>query len=207
MGGPGSGWYCRGHARPTTDDHHSIDIRRWKREGLLEPRQKFGLQWQTADGKVDASVTVRTGPDRVILSYRYRRAGEREWRKARYPVLLDWTACHLGGRRPWFLCPGCGRRVAILYLWHPFMCRQCLLLAYPSQRESRAERMWRRVDRLRRRLGWPRDGFTSSGPRPKGMHRKTFARLCAQHEVAEEALLLEVIARFRPLPPEDGSEA
>jgi hypothetical protein len=34
---------------------------------------------------------------------------------------LVWTACNLGGSRPWFGCPGspgirCGRRAAILYL-------------------------------------------------------------------------------------------
>ena len=39
------------------------------------------------------------------------------------------------------------------------------------------------------------------------MVAKSFVRLCAQHEVAEEALLLQMVARFRPLPPEDGSEA
>jgi hypothetical protein len=54
-------------------------------------------------------------------------------------VPLSWTACNLGGQRPWFFCPGagCGRRVVILYA--PgcyFLCRPCYDLSYESQREN-----------------------------------------------------------------------
>lgn len=58
------------------------------------------------------------------------------------PVYLDWTACHLGGQRPWFLCPtrGCGRRIANLYGGAIFACRHCYRLAYPSQRETPDDR-------------------------------------------------------------------
>lgn len=48
------------------------------------------------------------GAERLRLSYRV--AGEpREYRAA-----IEWTPCHLGGERPWFLCPSCGRRMAKL---------------------------------------------------------------------------------------------
>ncbi len=30
-------------------------------------------------------------------------------------VEIDWTCLPSGGKRPWFLCPSCGRRCAVLY--------------------------------------------------------------------------------------------
>ena len=44
--------------------------------------------------------------------------------------------CHFGGVRFWFVCPGCSRRVGVLYLapgHDRFRCRYCLRLAYESQ--------------------------------------------------------------------------
>ena len=146
MGGMGSGrhWYCG--ANNTTEDYRSIDVRRWQRDGLLSPYQSFGWQW-SRDGEVVASIRVRTEQGRVFLIYRHRRNGE-EWQDENYPVYLEWTACNLGGQRPWFLCPaqGCGRRVAILYLGSSiFACRHCYQLSYPSQRETDYDRAARRA--------------------------------------------------------------
>ena len=136
MGGIGSGRHWYWGAKDTIDDYRSIDVRRWKRDGLLSPHQSFGWQW-SRHGEVVASIRVRTEPGRVILTYRHR-SGNEDWKEESYPVYLDWTACHLGGQRPWFLCParGCGRRVAILYGGGIFACRHCYQLAYPSQRET-----------------------------------------------------------------------
>ena len=51
---------------------------------------------------------------------------------------LAWTPCNYGGSRPWFLCPGCDRRAAILYVeGGRLLCRPCLGLSYPSQRRRR----------------------------------------------------------------------
>ena len=114
MGGIGSGRRWHFGAKDTTSDYRSIDVRCWKRDGLLTPHQHFGWQWSRR-GEVYASIRVRTEPDRVTLSYRHR-SGSKEWQDESYPVILDWTDCHLGGKRPWFICParGCGRRVALI---------------------------------------------------------------------------------------------
>jgi hypothetical protein len=56
-------------------------------------------------------------------------------------VALDSTAPHYGGRRLWFLCPGCGVRTGRLYLppgRDRFLCRGCHSLAYESAQASRA---------------------------------------------------------------------
>lgn len=123
-----------------------------------------------------ASISVRTEPGRVILTYRHRRGGE-NWKGESYPVYLDWTVCNLGGQRPWFLCPaqGCGRRVSILYLGGSiFACRHCYQLAYPSQREVAYDRAAKRADKIRERLGWEQGILNPKGWRkPKGMHWDT----------------------------------
>lgn len=98
--GSGRHWYWG--AKDSTVDYRSFDARRWKRDGLLTPHQSFGWQW-SRHGEVAASNRVRTEPDRVILTYRHRSGGE-DWKDESYPVYLDWTACNLGGQRPWFLC-------------------------------------------------------------------------------------------------------
>ncbi len=90
---------------------------------------------------------------------------------------LAWTPCGLGGERPWFVCPGegCGRRAAILYLEDGvLLCRLCLDLAYPSQREGklggRLSRARRRAEKARARLAAPGEELVE---KPKGMHHKT----------------------------------
>jgi hypothetical protein len=88
---------------------------------------------------------------------------------------LAWTSCGFGGKRAWFVCPGgeCGRRAAILYLdgRDRLLCRSCLDLSYPSQREDSLRRARRRALKARARLGH------DPTIRPKGMHRATFERL------------------------------
>lgn len=102
-----------------------------------------------------ASIQVRTESGHLTLMYRYR-GGDSDWRDMQYTVSLDWTPCHFGSERAWFICPaaGCGRRVAILYGGSIFACCHCFRLAYPSQRESAKDRATRRANKIRARLGW-----------------------------------------------------
>ncbi len=180
----------------TTNEYRAIDVRRWRRDGLLDPCQSYGWQW-SREGEVVASIRVHTEPGRVILSYRQRVCGE-DWKDESYPIYLDWTPCHLGGDRPWFLCPavGCGRRVAILYGGKFFACRNCLRLAYPSQRESRDERAMRKADRIREKLGWERGIANAPGWKPKGMHWRTFEQLTARHDAFVRISLVGISRRF-----------
>lgn len=199
MGGMGSGRHWHFGANDTTDDYRSIDVRRWRRGGLLEPHQSFGWQW-SRQGEVVASIRVRTEPDRVILTYRHRSGGS-DWKDESYPVYLDWTACHLGGQRPWFLCPvhGCSRRVALLHGGAIFACRYCHQLAYPSQREGWGDRAARRAERIREKLGWEPGILNGDGWKPKGMHWNTFERLTAQHDTFVRISLARMATRLNLL--------
>jgi Zn-finger protein len=115
-------------------------------------------------------------------------------------VYLDWTPCHFGGQRPWFLCPahGCGRRVALLYGGAIFACRHCHQLTYQSQRESHYQRAGRKVDKIIERLGrasddncWPE--------KPKNMRWRTYHRLISQAEYYDHVSsqgLMQLLAKL-----------
>lgn len=185
MGGFGSG--CWQGGKNTTSDMQALDIRWLQRDGLLTPGRANNLQW-TRNGNEVASIQMRTEVDRVILNYRSRSNGG-EWRPIEYPVYLEWTPCHLGGRRAWFLCPaqGCGRRVAILFGGSVFACRHCHKLVYACQREADHDRAARRANTIRRRLGWEPGIRNLPGWKPKGMQWRTFERLKAEHDAFANA--------------------
>lgn len=182
MGGIGSGRHGHFGAKNTIDNYRVLDVRVLQRDGSLTPNQSFSLRW-SRNGKTTASIHVRTEPSQVTLNYRHQGGGD--WKNESYSVQLDWTVCNFGGERPWFLCPvkGCGRRVAILYSCAIFACRHCHQLAYPCQREVGYDRVARRADKIRGRLGWKQGIFNPKGwEKPKGMHWHTFERLNAEHD-------------------------
>lgn len=180
MGGMGSGRRNQG-GKSATRDMQPLDIRRLQRDGLLTPGRTFGWQW-THNSKEVASIHVRTEIGRVILDYKSRSRGG-EYQPMEYPVNLEWTTCTLGGRRPWFRCPGegCGRRVAILYGGRVFACRHCHRLNYECQRELSDDRAMRRADTIRRRLGWRAGIANPIGEKPKGMHWRTYYQLLTEY--------------------------
>lgn len=186
MGGAGSGRHFQFGA-DTTDDYRSIDVRWLKRRRMLRPGASGSLTW-SRQGEVVGSIQIQTESGRVILKYRHKSGGD-EWRNESYPVFLDATLCHLGGERQWFLCParGCDRRVAVLYGGAIFACRHCHQLAYPSQREASHDRLIRKADRIRDKLSWEPGSANGHGMKPKGMHRRTFKRLCAEHDAYSQA--------------------
>ena len=195
MGGMGSGLRYQG-GKNTTSDMRALDIRRLQRDGLLTSGRAFNWQW-TINGAKVADINIRTETDRVIVNYRSRRSGG-EWQPMEYPVYLEWTGLHYGGRRAWFLCParGCGRRVAILYGGAIFACRHCHELVYASQRETDDDRAARRADTIRRRLEWEPGILNGEGWKPKGMHWRTFERLKAAHDAHVNLSLVGIARRF-----------
>lgn len=71
----------------------------------------------------------------------------------RWSAAWTMTACHLGGSRPWLVCPapGCGRRTLALYIERVNSgpcCRTCAGFTYPCQRESKEQRQFRKRARL-----------------------------------------------------------
>jgi hypothetical protein len=117
--------------RPTCESSKSIDVRRWHRDGRLSAGQGFSWSW-SCGGEPSGNISVRTESGAVVLLYRWRNYGDAEWKSVEQRVPITWTPCHLGGRRPWFICSVssggryCGRRVALLYgPGELFACRRC----------------------------------------------------------------------------------
>lgn len=198
MGGIGSGRRWHYGAKDTVEDYRPLDIRRWQQEKVFFEGNIFNWGWYRDDEKI-GSIWVTVKGDHVILDYRHR-TGNEDWQEKNYPVYLSWSDCHLGGKRPWFICParGCGRRVAKLYGGGIFACRHCYQLAYPSQREVDHDRLARRADKIRAKLGWRLGILNAPGwKKPKGMHWKTFERLVAEHDRLVDASLQGIAFKLR----------
>ena len=110
-------------------------------------------------------------------------------------VTLSFTPCHFGGARPWFNCPGCERRVAILYRWRgSWLCRKCLGLTHRSSQEGELDRAIRKVSKLRRRLDGSETIFDPWPRKPPRMHWRTYFRLTAALRVATtKAMILTAV--------------
>lgn len=168
MGGYGSGrWGRRLGARLLTTQCLSVDVRLLAREGALVPGATFTLEYRQGRA-LRGTVT----PGMVTMgSVRIR---------------LAWTPCRFGGHRPWWLCPRCGRRCAILYAaFGTLACRICLNLAYPTERMGPMERADARALAARRRLGI--EDLSAPLPRrcPPGMPKWVFRRLLASARRAD----------------------
>jgi hypothetical protein len=179
MGGLGSGQYVRAPRHRLTTQLLSIDVRRWKKRGWLEPGQHFLLTWD-GDGQQPDVFHVQTQLD-ALTAVSTKAIGEK--RRAAH-VRIVWTPCNLGGSRPWFKCPTarCSRRVAILYFDGSFACRDCHDLVHASQRLQPLDRALRRAGKIRRRLGWTPGIANGPGAKPKHMHQRTFYDLVAKHD-------------------------
>ena len=180
MGGIGSG---RKSGGPLITDYQTIDVRVLQRRGLLAPGTLIGANPLQKTGELPP-LQLQVGEDWMILTLR-KRTGSAKAVECHNHVRLERTPCNYGGSRPWFLCPFCGRRVALLYLADTgyFACRRCRKLAYRSQRETEHGRALSQVNTIRKRLGWPPGVIRGHGERPKEMHRTTFRRLTELHDL------------------------
>ena len=123
MGGMRFGRGFRASGKNVTSDLRTHIVRRWQREGYLQLCVSLGWEWTYRD-KSKASIQIAVGNTDGALSYQCK-SPTGDWQPEHYRVRLEWTPCHLGGRRPRFICPetGCGRRTALLFVGNIFACR------------------------------------------------------------------------------------
>ena len=180
----GTGGMRIGAGRPgwkrKAEQSMAFDVRQIARKGLLKPGA-FSWHWTSNYGERVGSVGVRVTDERVILSYQWTPPNS-ESRDVECVIWVERTPCNYGGTRPWFRCPSCGRRCAVVYFGAPggrYACRRCLRVAYLSQCEDEMGRLWRRQRKIEGRLAGVADEWDGR-QRPKGMHQKTFDRLRRQ---------------------------
>jgi hypothetical protein len=180
MGGYGSG---RPGARPVAEQSLALRIGRFRRDitALVEQTQPGctayidnRLVW-TRGGYYAASTGYRLyylgrGHQRMLLVLSYTYNKEETILDA---IDLDSTPCTYGGRRYWFRCARCYRRVGVLYAPGKYWrCRHCYNITYQSSNDSDP-----RVSRL---LRDPAAFFALSrrdDGDPIGMYKKTTAEL------------------------------
>ena len=130
MGGPGSGTWYRWNTQSTLEEHKRIDIGYLNRQGYLCGWSSVKMSW-SCGGEETGSVQLVCSPDQVQIVYRVRDCEDEDWEDVRQAIGLEYTPCNFGGRRPWFTCPGCQRRVGVLVCADThFACRQCYQLPY-----------------------------------------------------------------------------
>lgn len=159
----------------STADMHRLDIRKIQQAGLLKPGASFTWQWTRGSTALASIGMVIDTTTSVTLHYKTRPRGA-DWQDKRYQVTVGWTPCNYGGTRPWWLCPCCGRRVAVLWGGSTYACRHCAQVSYESTRTAESSKPFERADNLRRRLGWCAGVANPQGDKPKGMHWRTYGR-------------------------------
>jgi hypothetical protein len=184
MGGFGSG-RNRYATTPTVEEcrHLSSDV---FTDAIDAPdgataRLSWGEDGDTAAARIENTDNGEHA-DALWIHYVVDDGGEK--REHQYRIPFDYTDCHFGGVRPWFLCPRCAERRGKLY--RPigrdrYACRECHDLAYTSSRVSGThleEPLWRYKQAFAKADAENRRPHPEGQPwrpeRPKGTHRDTF---------------------------------
>jgi len=188
MGGLGSG--RRFSHRGYVDANLAIDIRIWKRKGILLSGSIFTWRWLVNDEE-QAQIRVLVEDGHVVLSYRTR-INFGEWHTVELTVTLTYSPCNYGGERIWFSCPVCCRRAAKLFCHGKyFICRKCTGQLYESQSEWGLHRLYRKGRRLSLKLGVNSYRAVSYPVKPKGMHLKTYKYISNEAEDNFMSIVIE----------------
>jgi len=177
------------------EDYRRIDVRRLARDGFLVPGARRRLHWLSG-GEVLGTITVTAGSTFVDIIGEGGAAGVGE------TVTLTESDCNLGGTRPWWLCPSCDRRCALIYIDidKALRCRECLRAVYLVSTLGRSDRRQDRVEKTRARLHFDASGHAV---KPEGMHLKTWLRRWQEHDAARQAVVDEVAAWVdKRMPPQ-----
>jgi len=187
MGGLGSGGHNRKH-RATVEGWRRIDACWFQKRGLFQVGVLSTITWTSQSGETHL-IRVFGGRAQIQLSYRHRVNGG-PWRDVSEPVAIDWNPRAHGGAQAYFLCPKCGaRRRYLIGAGTRFLCRACHGLVHASSREGRSDRVFRKMWKVKRKIGADLALGGPRGPKPKGMQMATHARLSAQVDALERAAL------------------
>ncbi len=188
MGGLESGCLQGRRSKRTTESQCQLDIRWMRKQGYLMPGTVGEVSWTQRGGQI-GTIGFKMAADCMMVSSAGFATGE-DLKVTTQTVTLDWTPCHYGGQRAWFLCPGCERRAGILYGGgESLRCRHCSDLTYSSQKERRPDRLLRKAQKIRGLLGQSGDLGEVIRFKPKNMHYKTFDRLRREADEAVRRLI------------------
>ena len=164
----------------TLEEYPTIDLRLLRRQGFLAPGAEGTLRWFLGPRPI-GSTPFAMGQRDLTLVYRLREAGSGKRHELVQAVGVLRIPQPFGGERVLLVCPGCGRRCALLYGDFLFRCRLCVGATHRSQHENAAKRQLRRAQAIRVRLGATENLAEPFPERPKGMHWNTYMRLLREY--------------------------
>ena len=176
MGGFGSGY--RRDKHPTVDDYPCLDIRQLQRAGYLVPGHSHTTEL-IHETHTESLTTKTASENTLVITYRN---GNKKTNSVAYQFRFVQTPCNYGGKRSFFLCPHCGKRVCLIYCVDKWGCRHCNDLTYPCQGEKAEDRHTRQANKIREKLGWEKGILNPVGSKRKGMHEARFNRLALKQE-------------------------
>jgi hypothetical protein len=162
----------------TLEQLHALDICPLQTQKLLYLGSCGKISWTNTPDVA----TFYVGPDYVDISYR---GNQRIWvQKTTRPR----------GSVYWWTCPGCTRRMAILYDYKEcWVCRICTGLFYPSQMTHAQKKTAVALQKI-----MDVKEQTGTLQKPKFMHPKTFLKLLAMggpYTLEELALVIPLILK------------
>ena len=184
MGGPGSGSWYRWDTRRVIDTVEYLDVRILSRQGVLREGVQAVITWRQGQ-QGECSIKLACERWGIVLTYRAQRAGG-AWQTVHQEIAVERIRTGFG-MRALLRCSECQRRVALVYLSDRliFVCRVCRALPYASQCERLDDRLYRRMRKLRKRVG-AANGVMEQPlwhyPKPKYMHQSTYEHICMRAE-------------------------
>ena len=162
----------RQRRRPKCEHFLRLDIRALARKGLLQSGKDADLLVASPDANRSAIVHLVAKDDGIDLLCES--ADSNKPLGTSCFVQVEHTSGRYGGVRPWFRCPRCGARRAVLLGFvndGKFGCWGCMDVVYASQDDRKICRLWRKQAKLESKLV---DGYR----KPRGMHWSTFNEIC-----------------------------
>lgn len=116
---------------------------------IFSINRRIPLKWGGGEGPLEwgsaiyVEISTFEGEDNYIHLSNTHRLGAGQFDQE---ITLTWTYCNFGGKRFWFKCPFCKKRVGVLYRRSEyFACRHCNYLTYESKNLSGK---WKKVGRI-----------------------------------------------------------
>ena len=147
--------------------------------GAFEPDYRHAVDFD--DEQLPVVDFEMEGDSKFRASYRWQKPGEKPTADfVTCRISLERRPCRLGGKRTYFICPCCLRRVSRLaVLPEGLRCGPCGQVTWASRRERPVHRLIRKANKLAQRLECSSWRQTPT-QRPKNMHGSTFNRLSAE---------------------------
>jgi len=148
---------CRTHMM--VEEAKKIDTADLNKQGKFNGKYSQGsLSWEDEDdiSKIEYEIRLDSeygGWMRLVYQFYDDDGGPYDFDRK---IKLTTSPCNYGGRRWWFHCPDCGRRVRVIYLICDslFKCRKCCDLRYRSSQRA-PNRAINRLKRLCAATGAP----------------------------------------------------